>query len=258
MNSTSHACCRRALSWSKRRRRPRPAPSLCAHQEKVARRLLLGNTPAIAQTSPLPRAWLLHLPRLEAPELGYSSTFHTGQYFCTPCYFCTVFLGSCLILTNVHQAQLFRRYLNYCQNGDMTTVDASNIISAECFREWSAHRTMNEQDAAKAFRRILGAHIIGLDGRHPFPPEEKLAILQVVRCKRLWPALEDSNLTIGKRDFQSFGFHEKRGSINLFQYRFSKKPMQTNLSILSLRRGRLKSCAGIHRAMYRQTLVIPK
>jgi len=100
--------------------------------------------------------------------------------------------------------------LKYNQNGNATTVDASKINSAECFREWSANRTRDVHDAARMFRRSLSAHITGSDGRRPFNPEEERAILQVVRCKRRWPAFEDSNLTIGIKGFQSFGFHEKK------------------------------------------------
>jgi len=89
-------------------------------------------------------------------------------------------------------------------------VDASKVNSAECFREWSAHRSKDVNDAAKAFRRSLSAHITGSDGRRPFTPEEEQAVLSVVRCKRQWPAFEDSNVTIGLKGFQSYGFHEKR------------------------------------------------
>ena len=41
-------------------------------------------------------------------------------------------------------------------------------------------------------------------------PQEERAVLRVVRCKRLWPAFENSNLTIGRMGLQSFGFHEKK------------------------------------------------
>jgi hypothetical protein len=46
------------------------------------------------------------------------------------------------------------------------------------------------------------------DGRRPFTPEEEAAILRVVRQRKVWPAFEGVDFTIGLKGFRAFGFHE--------------------------------------------------
>jgi len=68
-------------------------------------------------------------------------------------------------------------------------VDASRIHSKECFDEWVASRndqTSSADKLRKTFQRTLTATLSGSDGRVPFAPEEEVAILQVLREKRVW------------------------------------------------------------------------
>jgi len=71
-------------------------------------------------------------------------------------------------------------------DGAVVSVDASRVVSKECYEYWLETRVGVTNEPERAFQRSLTAHLTGSDGRQPFLPEEEEAILKVVRAKRVW------------------------------------------------------------------------
>lgn len=94
------------------------------------------------------------------------------------------------------------------------TLDATNLISRECYECWlSSQGKVDCDKEGFKFRRALSNHLCGVDGRTPFTQQEEDAILQVLRKKFRWPCFPPS-LNIGRNGFRSKGFHEKARELN--------------------------------------------
>jgi len=102
--------------------------------------------------------------------------------------------------------KIFRSFLNRNPDG---SIDASGVVSKECFNAWVDSRKKDTRDIQKAFRKSLSGHITSLDGRTPFTAEEEVAVLQIVRRKVQWPCFEGTNIICGRKGFRSQGFHER-------------------------------------------------
>ena len=82
---------------------------------------------------------------------------------------------------------VFRRFLDVIKVGDeIINVDASRVVSKECYKQWLKTRIGVKNEPERTFQRALTAHLTGSDGRQVFLPEEEAAILKVVRAKRVW------------------------------------------------------------------------
>jgi len=47
--------------------------------------------------------------------------------------------------------------------------DASPILSKKCYDTWVSTRKGTLKQPQESFRRVLTAHVCGMDGRRPFP-----------------------------------------------------------------------------------------
>ena len=65
--------------------------------------------------------------------------------------------------------KVFRRYIRTVRSpsetGPVLALDASGIISKDCFREWKESRSVVPAEPEKTFQRILTAHVTASDGR---------------------------------------------------------------------------------------------
>lgn len=103
--------------------------------------------------------------------------------------------------------KVFRKYFKRQPDG---SIDASAIISRDCFDYWLETRRHGCSNPAVAFQRTLTCHLTASDGRKPFNPEEERAVLHVLRQKRAWPCFEGSTVEHGIYGFRSLGYHERR------------------------------------------------
>jgi len=65
-------------------------------------------------------------------------------------------------------------------------VDASRVLTAECYQEWLRTRGKPMAQPERTFQRVLTCTITGTDGRRPFEAPEEAAILRELRQKRTW------------------------------------------------------------------------
>jgi hypothetical protein len=92
---------------------------------------------------------------------------------------------------------------------DDNTVDASRVVSPQCFARWKQTRTRSPPYPEAVFQRTLSGHLTAADGRGeclylrrkeyltrnnaaPFTSEEETAILVIVREKKTWACFEAS------------------------------------------------------------------
>jgi hypothetical protein len=108
--------------------------------------------------------------------------------------------------------KIFRRYIKeVADEHGSTRLDASGVISRECYDEWKESRSseVRHVEQEKGFQRCLTAHLTKSDGRRPFQPEEEAAIIKVLRQKRQWPAFEGTSVKIGQKGFRAMGYNER-------------------------------------------------
>ena len=139
--------------------------------------------------------------------------------------------------------ELFRRHMVRERQDDGSTrvVDASAVLGAECYLEWSSswagdggdsgsprkrrsvsddrvyQRTMFDSAGAPGLRTMQKltapsrstGHVTATESRAAFEPDEEAAVLAQLRRKRVWPCFADTGSTIGAKGFRGFGFHEK-------------------------------------------------
>jgi hypothetical protein len=106
--------------------------------------------------------------------------------------------------------RVFREFIKRIPHKDGSeSVDATDVISRECYDLWISTRKTLPPNPEKAFQRSLSAHVTGVDGRVPFTPQEEDAVLKVLRRKERWPCFEQSSTRFGLMGFRAKGFHEK-------------------------------------------------
>jgi len=82
---------------------------------------------------------------------------------------------------------IFRAFIDWIKVGNLVvSVDASRVVSRECYLHWLQTRVGTINEPERTFQRSLTAHLTGSDGRQAFLPEEEEAILRVIRVKRVW------------------------------------------------------------------------
>lgn len=89
--------------------------------------------------------------------------------------------------------------------------DASRILSKECYDKWVATRRSKLKQPQESFRRVLTAHVCGLDGRRPFPVDVEKSLLKALRKREIWECFRDTGVSIGIRGFRNVGYHERNG-----------------------------------------------
>lgn len=105
--------------------------------------------------------------------------------------------------------QIFFKYTVVDSYGN---IDATRILSRECFKEWIATRKVLPKDPAHAYRKVVTGHCRGDKGLAPFPEDLEKAILKVLRQKKVWDCFKGTNLKIGLRGFQTKGHWEIKNS----------------------------------------------
>jgi len=144
---------------------------------------------------------------------------------------------------------VFRRHLMPASRRG--AAPGSSVISRECYEDWLSTRSRAPAEPEKTFQRILKSTVTGTDGHLPFTLEEEATVLKLIRVKRVWPAFEETGLSIGIKGFRryvysprpsaradasrrlahcnSYGFHEKarlRGEVRDVGARRSNSPNQ--------------------------------
>lgn len=119
--------------------------------------------------------------------------------------------------------QIFRKFLVKNKDG---TLDATRIISPECYQAWLSSRKAMAGCPERAFQRALSAHVTGVDGRTPFNQDEEEAILKVMRKKERWACFTNNELRFGEKGFRTKGYHEKN-LIGLLPSALPKKRAKT-------------------------------
>ncbi|KAH9254051.1 hypothetical protein BASA81_007926 [Batrachochytrium salamandrivorans] len=102
--------------------------------------------------------------------------------------------------------QIFRAFISRRSDD---SLDASGVISRECFEAWRKSRKGQITNAERQFQRALSAHLAALDGRLPFSVEEEQAVLLQVRKREVWPCFKSNGSVVGSSGFRSKGYHEK-------------------------------------------------
>lgn len=87
--------------------------------------------------------------------------------------------------------------------------NADRVQSVECFKEWVATRKRRPKKPHESFRRVLTAHVAGVDSRKPFPKRVEVSLLRNLRRKEVWPCFKGEEVSIGVQGFRKEGHHEK-------------------------------------------------
>ena len=132
---------------------------------------------------------------------------------------------------------IFRQFLKRLPDG---TLDASMIVSPECYQTWLGVRKTLPQGPEVAFKRALCGHLTSVDGRVPFNQDEEKAILKVLRKKQRWECFKDTEFRFGESGFRAKGFHEKAVTGEALKSN-PKKRAKSALQRLSQLGGGLKS-----------------
>lgn len=141
---------------------------------------------------------IMEEPTVNSPREGFSSSsaYHDDQRAMT-------------------SMRVFREFIKRSRNKDGSDmIDATGVISRECYDLWVKTRKQLPPNPEKAFQRSLSAHVTGVDGRVPFTPSEEAAVLKILRRKERWPCFEQSATRFGLMGFRAKGFHEKSSEMN--------------------------------------------
>lgn len=93
---------------------------------------------------------------------------------------------------------------------DNSIVDASGILSKECYVAWLKSKTPKPSDPPIAFKKLIAAHCKGENGIKPFPKNIEYAVLREIRKKQVWSCFSNTTRIIGKRGFGATGFWENK------------------------------------------------
>jgi hypothetical protein len=91
-------------------------------------------------------------------------------------------------------------------------VDASGIISKECFDKWLRIKKTVPKYPEAAFRDSIKGILTGNTRVKPFLPEIEASLLKVIRSIKQWPCFAHTKNKIGtgKRGWKILGYHEKK------------------------------------------------
>jgi hypothetical protein len=101
--------------------------------------------------------------------------------------------------------------LKYAVKDAKGNVDASGMLSKECYNEWVQTRSTAPRVPHTAFRDAVKKVLIGSSRVTPFPPEVEAAVLVILREKVVWPCFADiPRIGIGKRGWHVRGYHQRK------------------------------------------------
>lgn len=131
-------------------------------------------------------------------------------------------------MTSSHRVELspLQLFNKYIKKDDGEQVDASEVLSVECYTEWLATRKVFPKNPAEAFRKILTGHCRGDNGLLPFAPRVEKAVLEVLRERKVWPCFKGTNIRIGERGLKTQGYWETRdATAQVSRKRASSEPI---------------------------------
>mmetsp|Transcript_17111 Transcript_17111/g.33509 ORF Transcript_17111/g.33509 Transcript_17111/m.33509 type:complete len:397 (-) Transcript_17111:155-1345(-) len=116
--------------------------------------------------------------------------------------------------TKATAMSIFMKHIKITEDG----IDASGIISRECFEDWLASREKMPLRPEECYRKSLLCHLTCSDGGScPFTPEVETAVLALLRQSgQIWPAFqnrvnaEGRVINIGIKGLRCLGFHERK------------------------------------------------
>jgi len=130
--------------------------------------------------------------------------------------------GSPRFIVGLNSLDLFMSFVKETpdpMDPSRTIVDASPILSKECFEAWIGTRRSSLKKPEESFRRALTAHVTGADRRRPFPPRVEEKLLVQLRKQKTWACFEGRFSTtegrlikIGEQGFRTLGYHERKRS----------------------------------------------
>jgi len=101
--------------------------------------------------------------------------------------------------------------LKYAKKDADGKVDATGMLSKECYQEWVSTRQVTPRVPHTAFRDAVKKVLIGSSRVTPFPPDVEAAVLELMREKVVWPCFaEIPNIGIGKRGWRVRGYHQRK------------------------------------------------
>ena len=108
-----------------------------------------------------------------------------------------------------NSSSAMKLFLSHCIETE-DGIDASGIISTECYESWLGFKRRLPKKPAEAFRKSITGHLRGDYRLNAFPPEVEAALLAEVRQPRVWACFRHTDLKIGLRGFQSKGYWEQQ------------------------------------------------
>lgn len=117
--------------------------------------------------------------------------------------------------------EIFHEFTHYYkdEHGNLF-VDASGIISRECYEKWLASRKQVPARPEETFRKSILCHCTSSDGGSaPFAPEVEAALLTILRQPgKVWPCFQGQldkhgkPIRIGLKGLRATGYHEKKST----------------------------------------------
>jgi hypothetical protein len=115
--------------------------------------------------------------------------------------------------------EIFHEFTEYYkdESGNLY-VDASGIISRECYERWLSSRKKTPSRPEETFRKSILCHCTSSDGGSaPFSPEVEAALLKILRQPgKVWPCFQGKldkhgkPIRIGLKGLRATGYHEKK------------------------------------------------
>uniref|UniRef100_A0A7S2RJ50 Uncharacterized protein n=1 Tax=Mucochytrium quahogii TaxID=96639 RepID=A0A7S2RJ50_9STRA len=103
--------------------------------------------------------------------------------------------------------EIFQMFITYDAYGN---VDASGVISKECYNAWLQTRKSCLKNPELTFVQSVRGHITGTKegGRNPLSPGAEASILKIIRQKKVWPCFQGTKAKYGSRGMNIAGYHE--------------------------------------------------
>mmetsp|Transcript_30649 Transcript_30649/g.49152 ORF Transcript_30649/g.49152 Transcript_30649/m.49152 type:complete len:220 (-) Transcript_30649:32-691(-) len=103
--------------------------------------------------------------------------------------------------------EIFQMFITYDAYGN---VDASGVISKECYNAWLQTRKSCLKNPELTFVQSVRGHITGTKegGRNPFSQGAEASILKIIRQKNIWPCFQGTKAKYGSRGMKITGYHE--------------------------------------------------
>ncbi|GBG24220.1 Hypothetical Protein FCC1311_004382 [Hondaea fermentalgiana] len=103
-------------------------------------------------------------------------------------------------------------FMTHVRRDEHGYVDASGIMSRECFEEWEASRKSKLKNPHLTFVHTVRSHVTGdpKTGRNPFPEDVEASLIKLFRRRQIWPCFRGTRVKYGIRGMFVTGYHEAR------------------------------------------------